>query len=82
MGENTSHLADKNVSVWLNAALGLGIAAFILAELGLVTLIAVGVNIKAWTVRSQATSGTWKVTVGSILSGLGLLAYLSMYGYL
>jgi len=80
--ENTSHVTDKNVSGWLNGALGLGIAAFFLAEFGLVTLIAVGVNIKAWTVRSQATSGTWKVIVGSILSGLGLLTYLSMYGHL
>lgn len=43
---------------------------------------AVGDNFRAWTVRGQATTGSWKVIIGSILSGLGLLTYLTMYGYL
>lgn len=75
-------VAEQSAARWLNWAFGLGIAAFIFAFLGLLTLVAVGVNIKAWTVQGHVDKGRWKVIVGSILSGLALLSYLAAYGHL
>lgn len=72
----------QTAQLWLNWALGLGIAAFFLAEIGIVPLVAIGVNIKAWTVAPQAGAGTWKAVVGTGASGLGLFSYLVMYGHL
>lgn len=71
----------QNAQVWLNWALGLGVAGFFLADIGIVPLVAIGVNIKAWTVAPQAGAGTWKAVVGTAASGLGFLSYLAMYGY-
>lgn len=72
----------RNAQNWLSWALGLGIAAFFLAEIGIVPLVAISVNIKAWTVAPRAGTGTWKAVVGTGASGLGLLSYLVMYGHL
>lgn len=75
-------VAEQSAARWMNWALALGIAAFIFAFLGLLTLVAVGVNIKAWTVHAHVEKGTWKVIVGSVLSGLALISYLVAYGHL
>ena len=72
----------QNAQMWLNWALGLGIAGFFLAEIGLVPLVALGVNVKAWTVAPRAGVGTWKAVVGTGASVLGFLSYLFMYGHL
>ena len=72
----------QSAQAWLNWALGLGIAGFFLAEIGILPLVALGVNIKAWTVAPQAGAGTWKAVVGTAASGLGVFSYLVMYGYL
>ncbi len=72
----------QTAQVWLNWALGLGILGFLLAEIGILPMIGLGVNIKAWSVVSQAGAGTWKAVVGTAGGGLGLLSYLAMYGYI
>jgi hypothetical protein len=72
----------QSAQMWLNWALGLGIAAFFLAEIGILPLIALGVNIKSWTVAPHAGAGTWKVVVGTGAGLIGFFSYLFMYGYL
>ena len=72
----------RTAQLWLNWALGLGIAAYFLADIGIVPLVAVGVNIRAWTVAPQAGAGTWKAVVGTTGSALGLFIYLVTYGHL
>ena len=67
--------AVEKAELWLNMALATGVAAFLLASVLPLILIAALANAKGWQTNRSVQTGSGKVIAGTALTAVGLLSY-------
>lgn len=74
MGEPKDQAVEK-AELWLNMALATGVAAFLLASVLPLILIAALANAKGWQTARSVKVGSGKVIAGTALTAAGVLSY-------
>lgn len=67
--------AVEKAELWLNMALATGVAAFLLASVLPLILIAALANAKGWQTARSVKVGSGKVIAGTALTAAGVLGY-------